>query len=184
MVTLLPILLASQLVPIRGELRAYRSEQVYSGETGFVERVRVDAGDRVAEGDVLADVFRDIGEDPYRVRAPFSGVIVACYAGTGARVGPGARRHASPMFEIAEIRRLIAVAVVPNDLPAGTAVAIGTGQRKTAGVLERTVTRAGLRYAEIAVDNAKGEMKPGGPVEVFWPGGPEADSPPRPATEK
>lgn len=169
MVGLLPLLLAAQLVPIRGELRPYRSEQVYSDETGFVERIRVNSGDKVSEGDVLAEVFRDVGEKPYEVRAPFAGVVTAIHVVTGARVGPGMRRHAASMFDVAELHRLRIVAAVPHDVPSGRKIDFRSGKREGAGVLERVSARAGLRIAEIVVDNGSGVLKAGDFVELLWP---------------
>ncbi|HWR54297.1 MAG TPA: hypothetical protein VN428_24535 [Bryobacteraceae bacterium] len=169
MVSLLTTVLAAQLVPIKGELRPYRTEQVYSSETGFVERVRAGKGDRVAGGQLLADIFRDIGEKPHEVRAPFAGVVAECFIVTGARVGPGMKRHATPLFEIIETERLRIVAVAPYELPAGRSIAFRSGQRKGTGILERTVMRAGLRFAEVSVENQAGLLAPGDPVELLWP---------------
>ena len=159
----------AQLVPIKGELRPYRSEQIYSSETGFVERVRADKGDHVAADQVLADIFRDIGEKPHEVRAPFAGIIAERFVMTGARVGPGMKRHATPLFEVIETERLRIVAVAPYQVAAGRTIAFRSGERSGTGILERVVMRAGLQIAEVAVENRDGLFASGGSVELFWP---------------
>ncbi len=167
--SLLTVVLTAQLVPIKGELRPYRTEQVYSSETGFVERVRAHRGDRVAADQVLADIFRDIGEKPHEVRAPFAGIVAECFVVTGARVGPGMKRHATPLFEIIDTERLRIVAVAPYELPAGRSIAFRCGERRGSGVLERVLVRAGLRIAEVAVENREGLLAAGDSVELLWP---------------
>lgn len=169
MVSFLALLLMAQFVPVKGELRAYRVEQVDSAETGFVEKVRAAKGDRVGKGQLLAEIFRDVGEAPYEVRAPFAGRVAECFVVTGARVGPGMKRHATPLFELVETDRLRIIAVVPYELPAGRPIAFRSGERAGTGTLERVVVRAGLRFAEVAVDNREGEMAPGDAVELLWP---------------
>ncbi len=147
-----------------GELKPYRSAEVYAGETGFVDRVLVDAGAEVRQGEVLAVLFIDLDRE-VEIRAPFAGVVQRVLVHTGVRVGPGMRQHEMPLFEVAETARLRLVATVPSALEPGTRIRFAGGE----GTLERVVERAGTRLAEIAVDNAAGRFKPGSRVEIYWP---------------
>lgn len=170
MVTLLLLLLASPPAEsVKGELRAYRSVEVYAKETGFVSRVLVGRGDAVKEGELLAEVHIDVGEPLQEIRAPFTGIIAECWVTTGARVGPGARRHETALFEVAEVARLRVVAPVPHQVAAGTRIEFSIGGTRRSGTLERTATRAGVLTAEVLVSNDDGALRPGAAVEVFWP---------------
>ncbi len=170
MVTLLLLLLTSApAASIKGELRAYRSVEVYAKETGFVSRVLVGRGDTVKEGELLAEVHVDVGEPLQEIRAPFTGVVAECWVMTGARVGPGARRHETALFEVAEVARLRIVAPVPHELPAGTRIEFSVDGARRFGTLERTARRAGVLTAEVAVSNEDRALRPGTVVEVFWP---------------
>jgi multidrug efflux pump subunit AcrA (membrane-fusion protein) len=152
---------------VTGELRPYRTAAVYAEKTGFVSRLLAARGDVVKEGQVLAEVAGDIGEPPMEIRAPFAGVVAECYAQTGVRVGPGARRHETQVFDIAEVARLKLVAAVPHALPAGARVEFMVKGRRHAGTLERVVPRVGVLIAEILVANDG--LEPGMEVQVDWP---------------
>ena len=154
---------------LTGELRPYRVANVYAEKTGFVSRLAAARGDTVKEGQVLAEVAVD-GQPLLEIRAPFAGVVMECYAQTGVRVGPGARRHETQVFDIAEVARLKLVLAVPRAAPEGTRVEFRVKGRRCAGTLERVAKRAGVLIAEVAVENADGALEPGAAAEVEWPG--------------
>lgn len=117
------------------------------------------------------------------VRAPFSGVVTARGADTGALVGPGS---STSLVSLADTSRLRLVVAVPEQLTAAAAVGSVIGfyvEGLDATPREATVSRtSGLLdpatrtlHVELDVDNADASLLAGRYVQVRWPLDPGAD---------
>jgi hypothetical protein len=108
-------------VELSGELMPFQQAALRSVSEGVVEKVLVDRGSRVAEGDLLA-VLSNAAE----IRAPFAGVITARYAHPGELVGP----HEGALLDLAQVSRLCLVLSIPEE-DAGSIPRGGAGSEDT-----------------------------------------------------
>jgi multidrug efflux pump subunit AcrA (membrane-fusion protein) len=107
--------------PLRCVIEPDRAAQIGSAVTGVVESVRVDRGDTVREGQLLAQLRASV--EPLRaIRAPFSGVIADRYVNAGERV------DVKPMFRLVKIDvlrvEIIAPAVLFGSIRKGIATRV------------------------------------------------------------
>jgi RND family efflux transporter MFP subunit len=157
-------------VELTGELRPFLQVSLRSPAPGVVERVLVDTGSHVTEGEVLAVLSGSM-----EMRAPFAGIVAARYAHPGAIAGP----QADPLFDLQQNSRLrLVVPVVEEDagsVPRGTVtfkvpafpgtLFRGSVARSPGSIDSRTHTMP----VEVDVQNRAGRLLPGMRATVTWP---------------
>ncbi|HWE53452.1 MAG TPA: efflux RND transporter periplasmic adaptor subunit [Bryobacteraceae bacterium] len=157
-------------VELTGELRPYLQVALRSPAAGVVEKVLVDTGSRVGEGDLLAVLSGSV-----EIRAPFAGIIAERYAHPGAIAGPSA----DPLFELQQNSRLRLVVPVGEEdagsVPRGMVnfkvpafpgtVFRGSVARNPGSLDPRTHTLP----VEVDVQNRPGRLLPGMRATVTWP---------------
>jgi multidrug efflux pump subunit AcrA (membrane-fusion protein) len=157
-------------VELTGDLRPFLQVSLRSPASGVVEKVLVDTGSRVAEGDVLA-----ILSGAVEVRAPFAGIVAARYAHPGVIAGP----QADPLFDLQQNSRLrLVVPVAEEDagsVPRGMinfkvpafpgTLFRGSVARSPGSIDPKTHTMP----VEVDVQNRAGRLLPGMRATVTWP---------------
>ena len=107
--------------------------RVAVSHTSSVARIAVSLGDRVTEGALLAEMARapDTGllDDRSELLSPIDGTVVAIHCARGDTLLPG-----TPVFELADLERLVARASVEPDAVEGVTapveVALGDTERR------------------------------------------------------
>ena len=129
---------------------------------GVVSQVKVNLGDRVERGNVLAQVESNESLQTYALRAPIDGIVIE------RRISNGEMAGEQPLFAIADLTTLWAeFKVFPGQR---AEVAIGQKVRLKADGIEREGTirhllpapgNAPYTLARVEVDNAEGLLTPG-----------------------
>ncbi|MET0388914.1 MAG: efflux RND transporter periplasmic adaptor subunit, partial [Polyangiales bacterium] len=140
---------------------------VYAAAEGRVTRVLVRAGDRVREGEGLAEL--DAGGRALTLSAPLGGVILARHAEVGDYARPASQSAPTPLFVIADPEHTeLRLEVEESDatrlqvgLPLGVR-AQGALQPTAAGKIERVAPQLELRV--IGAEDAR--LRAGGLVRV------------------
>jgi cobalt-zinc-cadmium efflux system membrane fusion protein len=131
---------------------------------GLIKAVSKNLGDRVSEGDSLAQIESNESLQTYTLRAPISGVITARKANAGEQSGGNA------LFTITDNSRVVVeLSVFPRDrarIKAGAPVSIKVADTDETidGVIERLTLVAAADQSVIArarVDNRKGLLVSG-----------------------
>ncbi|HYA16274.1 MAG TPA: efflux RND transporter periplasmic adaptor subunit, partial [Bryobacteraceae bacterium] len=156
-------------IELPGELLAFQQAALRATAEGIVEKVLVDRGSRVAEGELLATVS-GVGE----IRAPFAGVITARYVHPGELAGP----HDGVLFDLAQSSRLRLVVSVPEEdagsiprgdvtfrVPAYPGSAFHGTVTRSAGALD---PKTHVLPVEVDVRNPAGRLMPGMRATASW----------------
>lgn len=154
------------LTPVEG-----RVAKVMARFPGPIRSLRVNVGDRVRAGQVLASVESNLSLTQYNVTAPISGVVLAREATVGAVAGEG-----TPLFEIADLSSLwVDLHVFGADaqhLRPGAAVTVTrmsdgvSAQTTLERVLPGTATASQSTVARATLANADGLWRPGSAVKA------------------
>jgi RND family efflux transporter MFP subunit len=157
-------------IDLTGELRPWLQVALHSPIPGVVEKVLVDTGSKVSEGDLLA-----LLSGTTEIRAPFAGTITARYAHPGALAGP----QADPLFKLEQNARLRLVVPVPEEdsgtIPRGAVVFKVPAFPDTAfrGTVARSSgsidSKAHTLSVEVDVQNRGARLLPGMRATVTWP---------------
>lgn len=154
------------LTPVEG-----RVAQVMARFPGPIRSLRVNVGDRVRAGQVLASVESNLSLSNYTVTAPISGVVLARSASLGALAGEG-----SALFEIADLSTLwVDLHVFGADaqhIRPGVPVTVtrmsdgATIETTLERVLPGTATASQSTVARATIGNADGLWRPGSAVKA------------------
>lgn len=152
------------LTPVEG-----RVAQVTARFPGPVRSVRVNIGDRVKEGQLLATIESNLSLSSYDIIAPIAGVVMARNASLGMAVTEGA-----PLFEIADLSTLwVDLHVFGADaqhIRPGVPVTVtrlsdeATAKTTLERVLPGTATASQSTVARALLPNADGLWRPGSAV--------------------
>ncbi len=154
------------LLPVEG-----RSAQVAARFPGPIRSVRVQAGDTVRAGQVLATVESNLSLSDYTITAPLAGVVLVRQAEVGGIAGEGA-----VLFEIADLSTLwVDLHLFGADAEHIAAGAPATVSRLSDGVSIDTVldrvlpgmaTASQSTVARARIDNSDGRWRPGSAVKA------------------
>jgi RND family efflux transporter MFP subunit len=161
-------------IELTGELLPWQQTALRAATIAVVERVLVDRGSRVAQGQLLA-VLAVIDHADVNLTAPYAGVITARYAHPGAITGP----QAEPLFDLQQITRLRLVIPIPEEhaggIPKGVInfkvpafpgnVFTGSVARNPSALDPKTHTLP----VELDVPNPAGRLLPGMRAVAVWP---------------
>ncbi|MBD9368230.1 efflux RND transporter periplasmic adaptor subunit [Xanthomonas sp. XNM01] len=154
------------LLPVEG-----RSAQVAARFAGPIRSVRVQAGDTVRAGQVLATVESNLSLSSYAITAPLAGVVMSRQAEVGGMAAEGA-----VLFEIADLSTLwVDLHLFGADAEHIAAGAPATVSRLSDGVSIDTVldrvlpgmaTASQSTVARARIDNSDGRWRPGSAVKA------------------
>jgi RND family efflux transporter MFP subunit len=152
-----------------GELLPFQQAALRSPKEATIEKVFVDRGSRVAEGELLATL-----SDATEIRAPFAGIITARYMHPGELAGP----HDGTLFDLAQTSRLRLVVAVPEEsagsipkgditfrVPAYPGNAFHGAVMRNAGALD---PKTHTLPVEVDVRNPNGRLMPGMRATTAW----------------
>ncbi len=155
------------LIELPAELLPFQQVALRPSVAGKVERILVDRGSRVAEGELLAVVGGS------EIRAPFSGVIATRYLHTGALAGPQ-----DTLLDLVQTNRLRLLIAVPEEdtgvlprgeltfrVPAYPGNAFHATVARNAGALD---PKSHALPVEAEVRNTNGRLLPGMRATVSW----------------
>ncbi len=156
-------------IDLPGELLPFQQASLRTPKEGTVEKVLVDRGARVAEGDLLAVISNAI-----EIHAPFAGIITARYVHPGVLAGP----HDGILFDLAQTSRLRLVVAVPEEsagsipkgditfrVPAYPGNAFHGTVTRSAGALD---PKTHTLPVELDVRNPTGRLMPGMRATANW----------------
>ena len=154
------------LTPVDG-----RVAQVMARFPGPIRQLRVNVGDRVRAGQVVAAIDSNVSLTTYTVASPIGGVVLSRPAQVGAVAGEG-----TPLFEIGDLSQLwVDLHIFGADTQHITAGVPVTVRRMTDGVsqattLERvlpgTATASQSTVARAVITNDDGLWRPGAAVQA------------------
>lgn len=153
------------LTPIEG-----RHARLGARFPGLIRSVQVGVGDSVLEDQVLATVESNVSLEPYAIRSPLDGVVLARSAAVGEMAGE------TPLFEIADLSALwVDVHLFGNDarhIEGGLPLEVfrlgdGMSTRTTLDrVLPATATASQSTVGRARIDNTDGGWRPGTAVRA------------------
>jgi len=133
--------------------------------TGLIREVRKNIGDKVSAGEALAFVESNESLQPYQVKSPIDGIVIARNKNVGEITGP------EPLFEVANLTRVWSeLHVFPRDLPkvkVGQNVKLSTsdglvvGEGQISAVLPVAEASSQSVLARVALENTDGQWRPG-----------------------
>jgi multidrug efflux pump subunit AcrA (membrane-fusion protein) len=166
---------AREILPLYGSVYARREVGIFSSVSGKTKELRVQVGDRVARGQVLAVIDRDQAGLRFadaEATSTIDGVVKSVLTEVGATVSP-----AAPLFQVVDVQSVEVAVSVPEKrlgrlaegLPAEIAVLAYPGRVFHGAVsrLSPTLDPASRTLeARIRVDNPGQALKPGMFAEV------------------
>ena len=132
---------------------------------GLINSVRISIGDRVKEGDVLAEIESNESLKTYQVRSPIAGVIVQRHANKGENA------QEQVLFSVANFEQLWAeLRIYPaqhGKVKSGQQVHISVNDVKLDGIVSHVIPPLDKPYllARIKIDNQSLNLSPGLLVE-------------------
>ena len=154
------------LTPVEG-----RVAQVTARFPGPIRSARVNVGDRVRAGQVLATIESNLSLSSYNVTAPIAGVVTSRSASVGGLAGDGA-----PLFAVADLSQLwVALHIFGADaqhIQPGVPVMVTrmsdgeTAQTTLERVLPGMSTSSQSTVARATIENSDGLWRPGSAVKA------------------
>ncbi|MBO9717888.1 MAG: efflux RND transporter periplasmic adaptor subunit [Pseudoxanthomonas sp.] len=154
------------LTPVEGRLA-----RVAARYPGPIRRLAVNAGDRVAAGQVLATIESNLSLSTYSVTSPIAGVVLARNGTVG-----GIASEGTPLFEVADLSQLWvdlhifgsdAGHIVPGAPVTVTRLSDGVSAQTTLErVLPGTATASQSTVARAVLANDDGLWRPGSAVKA------------------